>query len=188
MVPKISDVKRETAADVPAPAVRRVTTRYVPEEDRIQFLLELSPDEVKVLWLTRRLLNRLLPQILERLEGAWNDTPDTAPAPVLQKFKQAAAVSGIKPQKAVSPAVNTAQKQSDVLITSVDVRRQKKTFIFHMKAGDHPVTPFPFTEEVLRQWLGVLHAQYKAGGWTENFWPSWMDSTSREDVAALRLN
>ena len=39
--------------------VRRFTTQFDPTEDRIRLAVEFDTDAVEVLWLTRRLANRL---------------------------------------------------------------------------------------------------------------------------------
>ena len=52
----------------PFVGVRRFTTEYVIPEDRIRIALERQDDTLVVLWLTRRLMVRLVPQILKVLE------------------------------------------------------------------------------------------------------------------------
>jgi hypothetical protein len=179
---------READQGPPVPEVRRFTTKYVPEEDRIQLLVELTSGDVKVAWLTRRLLNMVLPPVLKRLEVVPTEKPPEAAAAV-QRFTQAAAVRSIQRQPAVASYPEEAPRSPDeTLIITINVRLRGKTMFFDLKAGDAIVVTLPFSEQALRQWLGVLYGQYHAAEWTESFWPAWMDLSSQEAVAAMRLN
>lgn len=172
----------------PAPEVRRFTTKFVPEEDRIQLLIELTSGDVKVAWFTRRLLNRVLPPVLKRLEAVPTERPPEAAAAV-QRFTQAAAVRSIQRQPAVAPnPEETPPFPDEALIITIHVRLRGRMVFFDLKAGEAIFVILPFSEQSLRQWLGVLYGQYQAAEWTESFWPAWMDLTSQEAVAAMRLN
>lgn len=174
----------------PAPEVRRFTTKFVPEEDRIQLLIELTSDEVKVAWLTRRLLNRLVKALLERLESSQAIVSADAPraAVAAQRFSQADAVSRIKPQTAVTLSTEVEDAHTQALVTRVDVRTRAKGILLAMHSDEGLVQALPFTEQGLRQWLGVIHDQYKAGGWQERFWPPWMRQTDQASGVSLRAN
>lgn len=45
------------------PDLQRITTQYIEVEDRLRLTGELAPGEVVVLWLTQRLMHRLIGQI-----------------------------------------------------------------------------------------------------------------------------
>ncbi|MGR3608695.1 MAG: hypothetical protein ACU0BN_07535, partial [Sulfitobacter sp.] len=140
----------------PAPEVRRFTTKFVPEEDRIQLLIELTSGEVKVAWLTRRLLNRLVKALLERLESSQAIVSADAPraAVAAQRFSQADAVSRIKPQTAVTLSTEVEDAHTQALVTRVDVRTRAKGILLAMHSDEGLVQALPFTEQGLRQWLG----------------------------------
>lgn len=168
--------------------VRRFTTRYDPTEDRIKLLVELTSDDVRVLMLTRRLLNRLLPALLQGLEKAPAVTEVPKPqAQAAQRFAQTAAVSGIAKQKAVAPAADVAGQTTQYLVSSIDLQSGKGGLSLHFKSGETLVQAMPLNEDGLRQWLNVMFRQYEAGGWHETFWPKWVKpgTTSSAD---LRLN
>jgi len=170
-------------------AVNRFTTLFDPAEDRIKLLLELKTGEVQVLWLTRRLLNRLLPPLLGGLEAA--PAVQTVPKPqaqAVQRFNQAAAVGGMQRQKAVTPTREAPQKQIAMLVTSVDIRAGQSNRILDLKGGKDILQSLPFSEEALRQWLDVVHSQYRNAGWSEPFWPSWMEPLMQDESPDLRLN
>jgi len=168
--------------------VHRFTTRYVPSEDRVQLLIELEDTDVQVLWLTRRLLNRLLPPLLKRFDVSSTDKRKAAAAAAVQRFTQAAAVSGIKRQKAVTRTPTTAQSVADTVVTSIDIRIGDRKAVFHLKVGDDTLRSIPMTEQALRQWLNMLYKQYQAAGWIEAFWPNWIDLAGADDAPASWLN
>lgn len=56
----------------PVVSLHRITTEYVEAEDRVRIVGEVEAAETVVLWLTRRLLDRLIPHLtlwLERRQG-----------------------------------------------------------------------------------------------------------------------
>ena len=180
------------------PTATRFTTRFDTAEDRIQLLLELPEDKVQILWLTRRLLNRMLPHLLNRLQGTGPaavpaDAPATPGAPAseaVQRFQQEAAVSAIVRQPAVAPSEKTPAERVAYVVTSVDVRTGPTALVLDFKGGEQVLHSLPFGEDALRQWLSIVYSQYKAGDWQEGFWPGWIRASNagtapRED---LRLN
>lgn len=180
------------------PTATRFTTRYSISEDRIQLLLELPDNKVQTLWLTRRLLNRMLPHLLNRLQGtgpvaAAANTPaqtGAAPPEAVQRFNQEAAVSAIVRQPAVAPSEKTPAERVAYVVTSVDVRTGPRSLVLDFKGGEEVLHSLPFGEDALRQWLSIVYAQYRDGDWHEAFWPGWIQTPDaapapKED---MRLN
>lgn len=180
------------------PTATRFTTRYDTGEDRIQLLLELPDNNVQVLWLTRRLLNRMLPHLLDRLQGTGpaasaTSAPAQSSAPsseAVQRFSQEAAVSAIVRQPAVAPSGKTPAERVSYVVTSVDIRTGPKSLVLDFKGGEQVLHSLPFGEDALRQWLSIIYAQYRTGEWRETFWPGWIQTPDaapapKED---MRLN
>jgi hypothetical protein len=182
------------------PSATRFTTRYAPSEDRISLALELSEEEVQVLWLTRRLLNRMLPHLIQVLDKRASEVSvDTASAsgkPVraqkeaVQRFSQEAAVGAIERQPGVGAGGQRPKDNVAYLVTSVDIHTGPKSLSLDFKCGEETLHSLPFGENALRQWLSILHSQYRAGDWEEAFWPGWIgpDVRSDGDREGLRLN
>jgi hypothetical protein len=185
------------------PTASRFTTRYLPAEDRVQLMLELSDEEVQVLWLTRRLLNRMLPHLIRILDenapsvvsaaraaAAGREKTSGPPKEALQRFSQEAAVSAIERQPAVGAGGHRPEGNISYLVTSVDVNTGPKNLRLDFKSGEEVLHSLPFGENALRQWLSILHSQYRAAGWEEPFWPSWIRAEGTEGAPKedLRLN
>jgi len=170
--------------------IQRFTTDYVPVEDRIRLSLERDDGSVRVLWLTRPLLDKLGAGLVKRLnEAAPSDRSidKLLKSGAQQRFTQQAAEASIKPQKPVRAQPSDKQAVVAMLVTSITLRNDPKALITEFKGGDQVLETVPFSAEALRQWLSVLHRCYCHAGWGGDFWPSWITSPAHENNAA-RLN
>ncbi|ASM74689.1 MULTISPECIES: hypothetical protein [Roseobacteraceae] len=165
--------------------IRRFTTDYVAVEDRIRLSLERSDGTVRILWLTRPLLNKLAARLIERVDAAVStDRPLTSG--VRQRFVQQAAEASLKPQEPVRPGGSTRQAGVAMLVTSIGLRDGQGVLTVEFKGGDQVLEAAPFTGEALRQWLGVLYKCYCHGGWGGDFWPGWITpDRSLADMARM---
>lgn len=153
-----------------APELQRVTTEYVPVEDRIRISGETADGATIVLWLTQRLLNLLVPRLTSGLERL-----DSASDALLQEFAQQAAEASLPPQPAVEATAPTASWRVD----SVDILSGAEGAALTFRSEDGGAARLSMATEHLRQWLGILRRQYGAAGWPDRIWPDWMDEASR---------
>ena len=172
-------------------AVRRFTTEYVPAEDRIRISLERADGTLAVLWLTRRLATRLVAQIvkvvdtLPRLQGK----TAVSPSDNLQRRSQLNALGKIEQQAPVLAGKLPANLDSHLIIV-LRVRLTKSALLIDFKIDEDTVAQtVPFSEEAIRQWLGVLHMGFRKAEWREDVWPEWITSKGWDKGPdALRLN
>ena len=161
------------------PELQRLTTTYDAIQDRIRLTGEADAGGRVVLWLTQRLLNRLvayLSQWLEQQGGA------QAHAALVLAFEQQVAVAGLVPQAPVSSGVDALER----LVESVDVRADAGLVVLLLKgAGGEPLARLGLVPVALRQWLGIVHAGYGQAGWPMDVWPGWMEDV-RQPVGAAR--
>lgn len=153
-----------------APELQRVTTEYVPVEDRIRISGETADGATIVLWLTQRLLNLLVPRLTGGLERL-----DSASDALLQEFAQQAAEASLPPQ----PAVEATAPVANWRVDSVDILSGAEGAALTFRSEDGGAARLSMATEHLRQWLGILRRQYGAAGWTDRIWPDWMDEASR---------
>ncbi|MCK9513737.1 MAG: hypothetical protein M0R28_21270 [Pigmentiphaga sp.] len=175
-------------ADTPpasvVPELRRLTTQYLDTEDRIRLTGESADGDVWVLWLTQRLLQRLLPPLFSWLDTTVAKPPRThdgpAPTPATneeadQRHHQAqrAAVSSHAAQRPVAIPPDTRE----ILIQSIDLshfpRGVRLTFKAAGQASPSTVR-LSLPTQALRQWLRVLYQQYRKAGWPLQHWPDWL--------------
>ncbi len=148
--------------------LQRFTTEYVEIEDRIRLAGEVAPCHTVVLWLTQRLLARLLPHLLKWLE---QQTGATLRGDVLQGFAQQAAMAALEPQDPVPVPHELAW-----LVHSVDIAAASDGVGLTFKpAGDaNKLTRLTLQAQPLRQWLNILYGQYQKAEWPLTVWPAWL--------------
>lgn len=149
--------------------LQRITTEYVDVEDRIRVAGEVSGGAPVLLWLTQRLLQRLLPVLLQGLEGQGADTLN---AEVLHGFAQQAARAELRPE----PPVQAGQASRAWLVLSVDITHTQSPDAVRLSfkgAHDHPVS-LTMASTPLRQWLGILYDACQKAGWSLQGWPPWL--------------
>lgn len=177
--------------------LQRITSIYSDVEDRFRITGEVSDESTRCLWLTQRLLLRLVPHILEwlneiaRAEGKG----DLGQAELMQDFAQQAAKARLEPQAAVpvptmpdpnaaietTPGTATAGQQEAIwLVKEVDISKSTNgilTLTFkHESANGVQLAMAPIE---LRQWLIILHSQWLQAGWPAAIWPEWVDTSPK---------
>ncbi len=152
--------------------LQRITTQYSEEQDRLRLSgegPEGSLGQTQVLWLTQRLLNRLLPHLTSWLEQQGRQGLH---ADLLLGFQQQAALAALEPQAPVqAPAASSAW-----LVRSVDIATGDDTV--HLGFKEQETSPVLATvalrTQALRQWLGIVYQQYRAADWPLQAWPGWI--------------
>lgn len=147
----------------------RVTTEYVAVEDRIRLSGESGQAAPVSIWLTLRLLQRLLPLLLEWVEG--RDGAAALHSFALHSFAQQAARAELAPQAPVRPPADHAAW----LALEVELVRSPRSVRLTLRgAADGQAASLELTPKPLRQWLGIVHDAYVKGGWPLDAWPAWM--------------
>ncbi len=148
--------------------LQRATTEYIDSEDRLRLSGTVDGQQTVVLWLTHRLLQRLLPPLLTWLDKR---QPDAVPrADVLHSFAQQQAQSKLPRQ---APVQAKAESQT-WLVTSIDITSSDQAVRLIFKGRQQEAAQLTLTPIQLRQWLGILHAGYRAAQWPLDAWPVWM--------------
>lgn len=181
-----------STSPTPEAAVRRFTTEYVVAEDRIRISLERGDDSIAILWLTRRLAIRLVPQIVRVLDTLprlqQSTAKPVAPSDNAQRRNQLDAFGKLEQQSPVLGGELPDNLESH-LISALGVRMTKAVMFLDFKVGEEIIQTLPFNEEALRQWLGLLHLNFTKALWKEDIWPTWITAKGWDQGPdALRLN
>ena len=148
--------------------LQRITTQYSEAEDRIRLAGENDESQTVVLWLTRRLLSRLIPHLCQWLDRRVGATSLTE---VKQEFAQQKARAELTPQ----PPVRADAETPGVLLHSVDLKSSRAGLVLQFKDGDGNVAAsLQLQPKPLRQWLNIVYDQYLLAGWPTTFWPAWV--------------
>lgn len=150
--------------------IERITTEFVQEEDRIRLNVEDGSQQRTTLWLTQRLLNRVVPALVKVLE---EETAGNPQASDLQEFTQQRAQRNIEQEAPVSAA------ETAWLVTRVDLTPNSKaiTLVFGDGAKQRARLEVPRT--ALRQWLSILRELYQRAEWAPDKWPDWLAPLSQ---------
>jgi hypothetical protein len=156
---------------------QRFTTEFIDFEDRMRISTELPGQQVAVLWLTRRLLDRLVEHLAGLLE---RETASAAIPEVQQSFAQQAAQvehqqqSQEQPQQPVT--AQQAQAVHEWLVREVDLTPGQQGVSLRFRGqGPEQVVELGMPALLLRQWLGIVHGQYRRAQWPLDAWPDWMN-------------
>lgn len=162
-------------------SLQRLTTEYVNTEDRVRLRGERVGNTPLTLWLTRRLLDRLIPHLTCWLEQQIGGTPR---GDVLLGFAQEAATRqlGHELPVAASPDGETW------LVESVDMQTERGRVKLLLRTGTDQCVGVDFEVLVLRQWLSILYRSYRQADWPAAVWPVWMEVKPSGSGTAVMLH
>lgn len=145
--------------------IQKITTSFVEEEDRIRLVGENADGETLIIWLSRRLMNRLIPVVFNKINVA--NQPVLA-AKLIQEFAQHAAVSSIPKAAPIIP--NT--ESIEWLASSIDIADTATHLNLSIKnETELAVLSLEITQ--VRQWLAIVHHAYIKAAWDDQIWPDW---------------
>mgnify|MGYP000505615817 CR=1 FL=1 len=161
---------------------KKFTTAYDDIQDRFRISGEVEGARVLTLWLTARLLQRLVLTLAKLISP--ETTVHTREGSV-QAWQQASAkaVHAAQPQKGTedpAPAAHLGGNHTMRLIHSVDLEATAKQVVLIFRVGNNAeVARLPLSALELRQWLGILHRKCVRCGWSTEGWPAWLAQTDQ---------
>lgn len=159
---------------MPTPTLQRITTHYSDIEDRLRLVGENAQGEILVVWLSRRLLQRLIPILLKKIDPAQHPNPHNT---LLQEFSQQAAVSGM----VATPPVVPQAESATWLATAVDITDHSDRVSLCFRNTEETAT-LTLDGVQLRQWLEIVYQAYIKGEWTTDVWPAWLAHDTLEPL------
>ena len=156
--------------------INRFTTQYDPMEDRIRLTGADDRGQTLSLWLTQRLLNRLVPHLcvgLEKRFGAFasKGNGQSLSAHVVQSFAQEKARTALPRSRPVVPTVDAPQWR----VETVDVKNAPGGVRLTLKGPtEAEQASLVLSTPAQRQWLGIVYEQYRCASWPMQVWPHWM--------------
>ena len=162
--------------------LQRITSEYIESEDRIRLTAISDAEETIILWLTQRLLIRLITHFLGWLE---KDAPEIARSSAigqetksaLQGMAQQSAATNLQEQSAVTANSDSAA----LLVKEIDIKMSEEAVLLVFKCDDGQKAELSFTVQQLRQWLGMIHRLWRLAEWPVSIWPDWMDDNQQPD-------
>ena len=160
-----------------------VTMQFDPLEDRIIMDCSNKSKDTQRLWLTRRLLNRLIPSLTDQLEVNSSNK-------ISKELEQAFAQEKAEIKKIKTKSVVLKKNNPSWLVTSVKVEKSKfefkLLFIYEKGLGtvgkedNQKKAEFVVAISNLRQWLNALFKIYTKAEWDRKCFPNWIDDLNLE--------
>jgi hypothetical protein len=170
-----------TLENKPLIKLRKVTVSYSPIEDRIRMTAQTDDGESIEFWLTLRLCREVIKVMAEQLSASVLKKTQARHAPMVESFLQTGAAS----RKTAARPVTVKPSQSHVL-HKVQVQSGKQSLFLRIPT-DNGTAVLPFTHDEARQWLAILHKQFRLARWPMDIWPEWV-SKAQQDAEPKHQN
>ena len=158
--------------------LQRITNEYLETEDRLRLTGETQTGEVVSIWVTQRLVLRLLPHLLECLNKSIDES--SRAKPLLQGFAQQSAMTSLPSQ----PPVEPPRESTPWLVTEVDVAHAPPRVSINLKGMGGQQASLTMEYRQLRQWLAIIRGLWQRAEWPDSVWPAWMNETLAQGPVA----
>jgi hypothetical protein len=156
--------------------LQRITTEYIETEDRVRLSGAGTAGEAVSLWITQRLLARLLKVILN-----WTAEGENANQALKNAFAQQAARAELKLQLSVQ-AQPTA-----VLVNTIDISHTVDALTLVFRGAEGVAGQLTLQRQDVRQWLNILHDTWCRAEWPPDLWPDWIARPQTEPAAVTQI-
>ncbi len=150
----------------------RITTQYIDNEDRLRILGESGEDKICEIWLTHRLMDRLVENLLSNVQN--EGKTDKA----LQVFEQEVASSTLPRQAPV-------EKDNQIiswLAIAIDINKDNENISLTFKGDKSNSASISFQTVEIRQWLSIIYNTYKLAEWSVEEWPAWFKESKEVNI------
>ena len=168
--------------------ISTVTMSFNPMEDRVVMDSSDKNEKVERLWLSRRLLDRLIPSLTDQLEvKSSNEIPT--------EMEHSLAQEKADLDKQEDEPVKMKIKNPSWLVTSIQIRRSESNFQLVFLGENTEVSnitksqaKFDLATTNLRQWLNAVYKIYLKAEWETKAFPPWLKESSSKSNKPILLN
>ena len=165
-------------------SLKRITTEYIELEDRIRLAGLIEDNQTVSIWLTMRLLRRLISHCINlvdentpELKTSLNRNEQSSKS--LKNFVQQSAKQQIVAETPVIVRENSPNHHA----VEVDIKNDRAGVSITFKGEFSSSYSIYLNNEQLRQWLAMLHMIWQKAEWPALIWPDWMSSSSLETAS-----
>jgi hypothetical protein len=157
---------------------QRYTTEYIELEDRLRVSAISAEGGVVVVWVTRRLSDRLIAQLCRLFDQPGESMRANTIHDVQQSFAQMAAMSNHAQQVQQQAVVAVKPKEQESaqawLILEIDIKWTDALVTLICKGSTPQQTlTLNMNTTQLRQWMGIMLGQYARAQWPTGAFPDW---------------
>lgn len=161
--------------------LKRITTAYIENEDRIRMTGQSAGGDTVCLWLTRRITDRLLAALFKILAPA-REAPG---AEIFAQLAQQRAELQHAPQTPVQPP---AGGPAGHLVQAVSIARLEGAIRLALRENGNDIAFIALTDNEMRQWLAIVRQAYRTAEWPMHDWPDWLTEAAVPTVPTHQLN
>lgn len=168
---------------MPAFVIQTFTVSYDAHEDRVRLAAVDKTEQVQAIWLTRRLLDRLLPALVRTLD---TQVSDAMPLEFAQSLQQEQVRQG---RRLGDPpeAVDAQQSTCCWLCSTVHVTKSESGVELTLTDGTQEAT-MSLGAVQLRVVLDIFAATYRTADWALSAFPAWLIETDPPETARAWVN
>ena len=164
--------------------LKKVTAEFIETEDRIRLSALTADDKTLALWLTQRLLSRLITHLANWLEKKPDDLSkaldsESNPQPELHGSVKKSDSTSLPDQT----SVKIKKSDESILITEVDVKFGDNGIALILKSEKETNTEISFTLSEARQWVSMLHSLWHKAEWPSSLIPQWIGDNSPQETS-----
>lgn len=180
------DVQNNAAAQTDQFDVQSFTIRYDPVEDRIFLSAADAKGTKQAIYLTRRLLDQIIPVVVKHLESR---TPSGIPADIVQSMTQENIRLARQAEPKLSPIV-TEISTPRWLCSTVKIGKQPAGLMMTFTDDAGSNARLNLGEAHLRTVLDIFYDGYTQGNWDRKIFPNWHMSDPLSAIPArhIKLN
>lgn len=166
--------------------VQTFTARYDSIEDRICLNAVDASGGKQAIYLTRRLMDQIIPVVAKHLEGK---TPKGVPADVVQSMTQ----ERVRQARKAEPPAQPVQADLETprwLCTTIQMSKQPAGLAMTLTGDAACKAQIPLADPNLRTVLDIFRNTYAKAGWDMRAFPDWLgpEQAAAGQGAQVRLN
>ena len=166
--------------------VQTFTARYDPIEDRICLNALDASGSTQAIYLTRRLMDQIIPVVAKHLE---EQTPKGVPTDVVQSMTQ----ERVRQARKAEPTAEPVQAELDTprwLCTTIQMNKLPSGLAVTLSGEAAFKAQIPLADLHLRTVLDILRNTYAKAGWDLRMFPDWLgpEQAAAGQGVQIRLN
>lgn len=150
--------------------IKTFTGRYIPVEDRLRLDAVDVDGNKQSLFMTRRLVDRIIPVMVEHLEG---QTPEGMPSDLVQEMQQDRARQ-VHVAGGFEAPVHVEPECASLLCRTVHLTKTGSSLVVVFTDDTHIEAKMLMTAENLRVVLDIFKTLYTCAEWGIEAFPGWI--------------